>query len=130
MVAEAVAAFDRSGGKGKPRIGQLTVCWAKTEGEAVRTAHELWPISGLKGQFKNELPRVAHLEQAVSSVTPEVIAKEITCGPDPERHLQAIGKFVDAGFDHVYVHQVGPDQAGFMKFYAREVMPRLTSLAA
>src|SRR5207237_10199472 len=70
--AESVAAFEAGGGAGKPRYGQLTVCWARTEDEAVRTAHEYWPISGLEGQFKNELPRPLYLEQASKPVTPEM----------------------------------------------------------
>ncbi|TMD97445.1 MAG: TIGR03557 family F420-dependent LLM class oxidoreductase [Chloroflexi bacterium] len=128
--AESVAAFDAGGGAGKPRIGQLTVCWAKTEDEAVRTALELWPISGLGGQFKNELPRPAYLEQAARTVTPDVIKKEIVCGPDAQRHLDGIAEFVKAGFDHVYVHQVGPDQEGFMRFYEREIFPNAGAIAA
>ena len=127
---EAVKAFDEAGGAGKPRIGQLTVCWARTEDEAVQTAHELWPIAGLSGQFKNELPRPAYLEQAAKTVTPDMIKKEIVCGPDPQRHLQGIAKFVKAGFDHVYVHQVGPDQEGFMRFYEREILPNAAQVAA
>ena len=128
--AETVAAFDAAGGAGMPRIGQLTVCWAKTEDEGVRTALELWPISGLSGQFKNELSRPAYLEQASKNVTAEVIKKEIVCGPDPQRHLEGIGQFLRAGFDHVYVHQVGPDQEGFMRFYEREIFPHTSALAA
>lgn len=128
--AESVAAFDAGGGSGKPRYGQLTVCWAKSEDEALRTAHEYWPNAGLEGQFKNELPRPLHIEQATKNVTPEIIAKEIVCGPDRDRHVEAVAKFVKAGFDHVYVHQVGPDQEGFMNFYQREVLPRASALAA
>src|SRR5947209_12741295 len=54
--AESAQSFEQNGGAGKPRLGQLTVCWAKTEEEGVRMAHEMWPIAGLAGQFKNELP--------------------------------------------------------------------------
>ena len=129
-VAEAVEAFEVAGGAGKPRVGQLTVCWARTEEEGLRIAHELWPIAGLAGQFKNELPRPAYIEQASKSVTPDQIKKEVVCGPDPQRHLEAIERFVNAGFDHVYVHQVGPDQEGFMRFYAREIFPNASALAA
>ena len=46
----------------------------------------------------------------------------VVCGPDAEAHLEGIRRFADAGFDHVYVHQVGPDQVGFTDFYAREVL--------
>jgi G6PDH family F420-dependent oxidoreductase len=128
--AEAVNAFDGAGGAGKPRYGQLTVCWARSEVGALRTAHDFWPIAGLSGQFKNELPRPAYLEQAVKSVRPEDVAKDIVCGPDPQKHMEGIARFVKAGFDHVYVHQVGPDQEGFMGFYEREILPNLKAVAA
>ena len=36
----------------------------------------------------------------------------------------------EAGYDHVCVHQVGPDQAGFLRFYEREVLPKLGRLKA
>ncbi len=123
-------AFDASGGAAKPRYGQLRVCWAASEDEATRTALRFWPISGLSGQFKNELPRPAHLEQASKNVSADALKKEIVCGPDPERHLEGIAQFVKAGFDHVYVHQVGPDQGGFMRFYEREILPNAGELAA
>ena len=128
--AESVKAFEEAGGAGRPRYGQLTVCWADSEDEATHTAHELWPISGLEGQFKNELPRPLYLEQATKPVTPEMVRKEIVCGPDAQKHIEGLMKFVKAGFDHVYVHQVGPDQEGFMRFYEREVLPHADSLAA
>jgi len=128
--AESAKAFDGAGGQGKPRIGQLTVCWARSEDEAVRTAHRVWPNGALDGQFKNELPRPLYIEQASKAVTPEMIKKEIVCGPDARRHLDGIAEFVKAGFDRVYVHQVGPDQEGFMRFYEREVLPQVESLAA
>ena len=128
--AENVQAFQASGGAGKPRYGQLTVCWAASEDEAVRTALHFWPISGLSGGFKNELPRPAYLEQASKNVTPDSLKKEIVCGPDPQRHLEGIAQFTKAGFDHVYVHQVGPDQEGFMRFYRREILPNVKQAAA
>jgi len=49
----------------------------------------------------------------------------IICGPDPEKHIEAIREYADAGYDHVCVHQVGFDQEGFLRFYAREVLPQL-----
>jgi coenzyme F420-dependent glucose-6-phosphate dehydrogenase len=72
-----------------------------------------------------ELPLPAHFEQATTDVTEGQVADRIVCGPDPERHREAIHRFVSAGFDHVYVHQVGPDQEGFLRFYAEEVLPTL-----
>jgi len=58
-------------------------------------------------------------------VTEDKVAESVVCGPDPQRHLEAIREYVDAGFDHVYIHQVGPDQAGFVDFYRGEILPAL-----
>jgi coenzyme F420-dependent glucose-6-phosphate dehydrogenase len=58
-------------------------------------------------------------------VSEDDVAQSVACGPDPERHLEAIREYADAGFDHVYVHQIGDDQEGFFRFYEREVLPKL-----
>ena len=122
--AELVSRFEAAGGRGKPRYGQLTVCYADDEAEARRIAREWWPNAAVKGDLGQELPRPAHFEQAASMVSEDQVAEAVVCGPDAERHLQAIDEFSRAGFDHVYVHQVGPDQEGFFRFYEREILPR------
>lgn len=128
--AETVEAFDSAGGRGKPSYGQITVCWAASETKAVETAYEVWPNGALSGRFKLELPRPVHFEEAARTVRPEDVAKKIACGPDPQTHLEAIAEYAKAGFDHVYVHQAGPDQDGFFRFYEREVLPHLDQIAA
>jgi G6PDH family F420-dependent oxidoreductase len=124
---ELVEAFREAGGTG-PVYGQLTVCWADTEEEARRTALEWWPNGGLEGPLSQELPLPAHFEEAAAMVTEEDIAEAVVCGPDAELHLEEIARFVDAGFDRVYVHQVGPDQEGFFEHYARDVLPAVARL--
>ena len=120
---ETITSFTENGGEGKPRIGQLTVCYAPSEQEAKRTVHHIWPNGGLTGELSTELRTVTHFEQATKMVTEETATKDVPCGPDPEVHIAAIRKYVEAGFDHVYIHQIGPDQEGFLRFYAREVLP-------
>jgi G6PDH family F420-dependent oxidoreductase len=127
--AEALKLFSASGGEGKPRYGQITVCWAANEATARRTAHEFWPTAALAGGLRQELPLPSHFEQAAATVREDDVAREIVCGPDPEAHLDQIRAYRDAGFDHIYIHQIGPDQEGFFGFYQRELAPRLASLA-
>jgi coenzyme F420-dependent glucose-6-phosphate dehydrogenase len=121
---ELVKEFEAAGGAGKPHYGQLTVCWAQGEAQAKRTAYEIWPNAGLKGELSQELPNPAHFEQAAKMINEEAVAQEVICGPDPERHVEGIKKFIDAGYDHVYIHQIGPDQEGFFQFYKQEILPR------
>jgi hypothetical protein len=70
-----------------------------------------------------EMTIPARFEEAAENVREEDVAETVVCGPDPERHRAAIQEYVDAGYDHVYVHQIGDDQEGFFKFYEREVLP-------
>src|SRR3954470_15159362 len=122
---EVVQNFERAGGKGKPCYGHLTVCWAESEEAAKKTAHENWPNAGLEGPLNQELALPAHFEGASEMVEPDDLAESMPVGPDPERYLEEIKQFEDAGFDHVYIHQVGPDQDGFLDFAKRELMGKV-----
>lgn len=122
-IAESVEQFRSEGGKGKPTYGQLHVCLAEDEESAKRLALKQWPNGAISGSYFLELPLPAHFEEAAEVLKEEDIGESVVCGPDPERHRVAIQEYVDAGYDHVYVHQIGPDQEGFFELYEREVLP-------
>lgn len=122
-IPESVEQFRSEGGEGKPTYGQLHVCWAEEEDAAKKLALKQWPNGAISGSYFLELPLPAHFEEAAETLDEEDIAESVVCGPDPERHRAAIEEYVDAGYDHVYVHQIGPDQEGFLEFYEREVLP-------
>ncbi|WP_406460372.1 LLM class F420-dependent oxidoreductase [Streptomyces sp. NBC_01622] len=123
--APAIERFRRSGGGTKPVSAGLKVCWATDKDEAVRTAHHLWANEQLPGELAQLLPTPRHFEQASQLVGPERIEASLTCGDDPDAHVKAVREYVDAGFDTVYVNQIGPDQQGFFDFYRTKVLPRL-----
>ena len=117
---EVTSAYRDAGGEG-PRYGQLTVCWAEDEAEARATALQIWPNAAVPGRLSQELPLPADFESVAELVTEDMIAEQIVCGPDPEEYRRRIAEYADAGFDHLAIHQVGPDQAGFLRFYEREL---------
>lgn len=118
-----VEQYEDAGGDGAT-YSQLTVCYADSEAEAVETARKYWPNSALPGELSSQLPTPAHFEQATEMVTEDDIrAGSIVTDPDPQTHIDNIDEFVDAGYDHVYVHQVGPNQEDFFEFYEEEVVP-------
>ncbi len=125
---EAIDHFRQTGGKGKPLYAQVKVCWAEDEQAARKTAYKLWPSSAMPGALGNELAIPEYYEQTAKLVTEDEVAKLIVCGPDPKKHLQEIQKYIDAGFDHIAIHQVGNDQEGFFKFYAENILPKLKNI--
>jgi len=120
---EVFDAYVAAGGGKETTYGQITVCWAKDKDDAVRTAREIWGYTGLPGQITQELALPMYFQEAAKLVTPEVIEKSIVCGPEPDAYHAKIAEYVDAGFTHVYLHQVGPDQEGFFDFAKRELLP-------
>jgi coenzyme F420-dependent glucose-6-phosphate dehydrogenase len=121
---ELITAFAGGGGRKKrPAYGQMTVSWARTKKQAAETALEWWPTAAVHGELGQELPLPAHFEQAATDITADQIKKAITCGPDIEPIREKIEEFARAGFSHVYIHQVGPDQEGFIDFCAKQLLP-------
>ncbi|MBO0689934.1 MAG: TIGR03557 family F420-dependent LLM class oxidoreductase [Candidatus Dormibacteraeota bacterium] len=121
--ADVVQAFEAAGGQGRPRYGQLHCCWAPSEEEAVETALRVWPTNAVPGVLNAELATPAQFEAATSIVTPDMLRRQMPLGPEPRPFLERIQSFADAGFDHVYLHQIGPDQEGFFRFCERELLP-------
>jgi coenzyme F420-dependent glucose-6-phosphate dehydrogenase len=122
---ELLKGFDAAGGAGKPRYAEVNVCWASNEDDARRTVYEKWSVAGITGQLMQELAMPAHFEQAAEMVDEHDVVADIPHGPDPDRHIEGIRAFIDAGYDHVWIHQIGPDQAGFFDFYKDNVLPKL-----
>jgi G6PDH family F420-dependent oxidoreductase len=117
-------AFDDAAGKGKPKYGQVAVSVDDDEATARRLAHERFRFSAPGWKVMAELPNPINFEAATASVREEDVAKSIPCGPDADRHADAIRKWVDAGFDHVAVVQVG-DPERFFAMWESELRPQL-----
>jgi G6PDH family F420-dependent oxidoreductase len=127
--ADLVQAYAAAGGKGA-RYAEVALCWAEREEEARKTAHHYfrWSLGGWP--VMAELPNPKSFAAASKHVTPETVAQVISCGPSAERHLQAIDRYVQAGYDHIIITQIGPDQQRFAEFFERSLAPALRRRAA
>jgi hypothetical protein len=105
----------------------MNVCWGDDEEEARKTVREIWPTAGVTGQLSQDLPTWTHFEQASEPLTVEQVTESVPCGPDIAGEIvKSVKQYVDVGYDHVYYHQVGPDQDGFFRFWERELRAALT----
>jgi hypothetical protein len=88
---------------------------------------ELWPTEALSGQLSQELPMPKHFEEAASVVTEEMVAEAVPCGPDPEGHLSTLREYQEAGFDELFINQIGDDADGFFAFFNSKIRPELAA---
>ncbi len=127
--ADAVRTFRSGGGDGKLVQGGLKVCWGEDEARSLELVHRLWPNEGLPGELAQILPTPEHFEQASELVSEEALAADVPCGPDVEKHVAAVNAYAEAGFDELYVNQIGPDQDAFFAAYRDQILPRARAAA-
>jgi G6PDH family F420-dependent oxidoreductase len=128
-VTDAVERFRAGGGAGKLVAGGLKVCWDESEQRARERAHRLWSNDPLPGELSQLLPTPAHFEQASELVSEDAVAESIPCGPDLDAHFEAIERYEQAGFDELYVQQVGAHHERVFQLYAEHVLPRFQGAA-
>jgi G6PDH family F420-dependent oxidoreductase len=119
--------FRDAGGGGKPAQAGVKVAYAETEDEAVEHAHRLWSNAGVPGELAQVLPSPHHFEQAASLVTPEMTRDSSVCGPDADRHVEVFAPYVEAGYDEIYVANMGPNYEGMIDLYGSKVLPAARS---
>jgi G6PDH family F420-dependent oxidoreductase len=122
--ADTVASWKEKSG-GKPAQGGVKVAWAPTRDEGVDHAHRLWRNAGLPGELAQVLPSPRHFEQASELVTREATASSVVAGPDVGEHVEQLRSFVEAGYDEVYVANMGPHYRDMIAAYGAEVLPAL-----
>jgi G6PDH family F420-dependent oxidoreductase len=103
--------------------GGLKVCYGQDETASRQLAYKLWPNDGLPGELAQILPTPAHFEQAASLVDIDTLTSAIPCDPDADRHLEAIREYEKAGFDELYIQQIGTDQDAFLAAYREHILP-------
>ena len=122
--AELVKGYKKAGGSG-PAYAEAVLSYAPSEEEGLKQAHETFRFSALGWAVNSELPTVAGFEAATKAVRPEDLEDSIAAGPDVETHLAAIKKYTDAGFDHIVLTCPGQEQERFIRFFEKELRPKL-----
>jgi G6PDH family F420-dependent oxidoreductase len=120
--ADLVKVYRDSGGGDRPAQGGLKGCWAPDADTARRTMLRLWPNDYIPGEAAQLLPLPRHFEQVSQLVTEDMV--DAPCGPDPQPFVDAIRAYEQAGFDEVYLQQVGGRLDGAFEFFADQVLPR------
>ncbi len=125
--------FRVNGGGRKTAQAGYKVCWGVDVDTAAAAAHRLWATESLPGELAQVLPSPKHFEQAGSLVDEAMTREAFALGPDVDTHVEAFRPYLEAGYDEIYISQIGGSSAGteskgFFDFYASKVLPRLRAL--
>jgi G6PDH family F420-dependent oxidoreductase len=116
--------FESAGGAGKPKVGQLPICYDADKDAAVKRAHSLFRWFGLGWKVNAELPGPPAFDAASQFVTEQDVAESIPCGDDVDAVIQAAKEYADAGFSHLALVQIGGDQQQpFLDWAQSDLMP-------
>lgn len=116
----------RAAADGLPAQAGCKVAYALTKEEGWKHAHRLWPNAGLPGELAQILPTPEHFEQATELVTMDSTRDSVVAGDDPEDHLDQIRKYADAGYDELYIANMGPHYLEMIDFYGNHVLPKVS----
>ena len=118
--------FDTAGGRGKPRVGQLPICFDRDRDRAVERAHDQFRWFAGGWRVNADLPGPAGFEGASQFVTKDDVAEAIPCGDDVDAVVEAAQAFSDAGFTHLAFVQIGgEEQQPFLDWAEKELLPAL-----
>ena len=119
--ADLVGDFKRRSG-GKPAQAGTKVAFAPTQEEGWEHAHRLWPNAGLPGELAQILPTPEHFEQATELVTMDSTRESVVAGNDPDAAPRADREYAEAGYDELYVANMGPHFLDMIEFYGKHVL--------
>jgi len=107
-----------------PKVLQLHLSWAETDKEAMTNALVEWPNGGMKFP-KGDIRSPFEFEQMAKMVRPEDFDGRMVISADPDVHRAFIQRYVDLGFDRIYLHNVGRNQREWIDVFGRDVLPKL-----
>ena len=129
--AGLVGAFAAAAGGPKPTFTQVPVCYDEDDATAREQARRLWRWATAGWHVMAELPEPRSFDAASERVTADDVADVVPCGPDVERHVEAVRKAVDAGYSHIALVQVGADkQSQFISWARSDLLPALRKLGS
>lgn len=124
-----IKSWQSAGGGEGARYIELSFAYARSEQEGLELAHKYSRFGALGWEVLSELPGVKAFEGATQYIKPEDLKDSIPHGPDPEPYIKEVQKALDAGFDHLVLMGVGPDQQGFMRFFEQTLASKVRNLS-
>jgi coenzyme F420-dependent glucose-6-phosphate dehydrogenase len=124
VLARVVAAYADAGGRG-PRVLQVHVALEDTEEAALRVLREQWRHAAITGVSLWDIEQPEDFDALGGDPTDEELRAGALVADDAGELADRIAELAGLGFDRVYLHGVGTDQAAFLARAERDLLPAL-----
>lgn len=124
VLKRTVDAYTDAGGRG-PRVLQVHVALEETEGAALRIAREQWRHAAIEGMSLWDIEQPEDFDRLAGEPTDDQLKQGALLADDPAELADRIAALAALGFDRVYIHHIGTDQAGFLERAERDLLPAL-----
>jgi coenzyme F420-dependent glucose-6-phosphate dehydrogenase len=120
-----VNAFREGGGAGKPMSLQVHIAYAPTDDEARKNAHDQWRTNVFPSMVLSDIRSPKQFDALGEKVRREDMDQSVRISSDLKRHIAWLQADLEIGFDHLYLHEAGPDQERFVETFGSKVLPQL-----
>ena len=121
---QMIEAYRGAGGRGKLHL-QVHLSYASTDEQALRIAHDQWRTNVFSPPIPWDLELAEHFDEAATHVPPEAMRGPVLVSSDLAWHAAELQRFVDLGFEELYLHHVGQEQQEFIDAFGAKVLPQL-----
>jgi len=125
---DMLAAYRDGGGEGRAVL-QVHLSWAGSEEEAAAIALDQWRTNTFAPPIPWDLPTASHFDAVGEHVHEDQVRSTVNVSASLGQHAEWLAGYAELGFDELYLHFVGQDQARFIDAFAAEVLPQVRTTA-
>ena len=92
---------------------------------ALAVAHDQWAGNVFGPPISWDLETAEAFDVLWGQVEPEAVRSAVRVSADLPQHHDWLAEYADLGFDDLYLHHVGQDQAEFIEAFGELVLPTL-----
>ncbi len=122
---EIINAFHDGGGKGKPIVMQMHVSWHENEDIARHQAWHQWKSNTIGPEACANFRTTEDFDEASKHIPPDKIDEHVMISADAEKYIAWIDEYTQLGANDIFIHNAGKNQKEFIRFFGREVLPKL-----
>lgn len=121
---QMIDAYRDAGGRGPVRL-QVHLSWDPSQDTAEAIAHDQWRSNTFSPPAAWDIDSVEIFDITSEHVPLSKVQEVVLVSNDLGQHAAWLKEYLDLGFDELFLHHVGQEQAAFQEAFGEHVLPQL-----